>query len=369
MVRADRRYAGRYSQALPVTMRVLMLGAFDPAYPRHAILKTGLEANGVTVVARQLPKNAGTAARAKLLLRSLPSLRQFDALLIPAFNQVTAPLAWALAKLRGVPVLLDYMVGLADVNADRATASGARAALFRQIDRFNLQALDSMTDTAAHRDHFAQSLGINAGRIRVVPVGVVEHWLNVPPPPLKPPFTATFIGTYIPFQGVDVILKAAALLRGDSRLRFRLIGSGQTYPAMARLADQLGLDNVRFDAGFYTFSDLQTWLAESTFILGVFGAAEKTRYVVPNKVFDGMAMGRPVITADSPALREWFSDHVVAVPAGEPEALASALQTLAGDPAQIAALGAAAQARIREAFLPVHIGRQVKDILQTIQSV
>jgi glycosyltransferase involved in cell wall biosynthesis len=352
-------------------MHILMLGAFDPAYPRHAILQSGLEANGVTVTIRRLPKNAGTAQRAALLARSLPSLDEFDALLIPAFNQTLAPLAWALAKLRCVPVLLDYMVGLADVNADRETVSGTRVALFRQIDRFNLRTLNSMTDTAAHRDQFAQTLGISPSRIHVVPVGVVEHWLTVPPPPLMPPFTVTFIGTYIPFQGIDVILRAAALLRGDSRLRFRLIGSGQTYPAMARLAEELQLDNLKFDAKFYTFDDLQMRLAESTFILGVFGAAEKTGYVVPNKVFDGMAMGRPVITADSPALREWFSpsDHVVAVPAGDPEALAAALQRLAGDPAQIATLGAAAQAHIRAGFLPVHIGAQVKQILQAIQSV
>ncbi len=348
-------------------MRVLMLGAFDPAYPRHAILQAGLEANGVTVIPRRLPKNAGTAARVKLLVGALPALNDFDALLIPAFNQMLAPLAWALA--RRAPVLLDYMVGLADVNADRETATGARAALFQQIDRFNLRMLDSMTDTAAHRDYFAVSLGADVGRVRVVPVGVVEHWLTVPPPPLTPPYTVTFIGTYIPFQGVDVILRAAALLRGDSRLRFRLIGSGQTYPAMARLADELRLDNVSFDAGFYTFGDLQKRLQESTFILGVFGAAEKTGYVVPNKVFDGLAMGRPVITADSPALREWFTpgDHVVAIPPGDPEALASALQSLASDPARIAALGAAGQSRIRAAFLPVHIGAQVKQILQAVQ--
>jgi glycosyltransferase involved in cell wall biosynthesis len=346
-------------------MRVLLLGAFDPDYARHAILHAGLEAAGVDVVVRRLPKQAGTAARARLLARA--ALHGFDALIIPAFNQTLGPLAWARTRGRRRPaVLLDYMVGLADVNADRATVSGARAGLFRLIDRFNLRMLDSMTDTAAHRDHFARTLNLDTRRVRVVPVGVVEHWLDVPPPPLTPPYTVTFIGTYIPFQGVEVILQAAARLRGDSRLRFRLIGNGQTYPAMARLAETLRLDNVRFDAGFYPFCDLQTLLSESTFILGVFGAAEKTAYVVPNKVFDGLAMGRPVITADSPALREYFTpgEHLVAVPPGDAEALAEALAALAGDADRIAALGAAARARIQAAFLPRHIGEEVRRIIR-----
>ena len=55
--------------------------------------------------------------------------------------------------------------------------------------------------------------------------------------------------------------------------------------------------------------------------------------MVPNKVWQAMAVGRPVVTADTPAVREVLEDGLTAllVPAGDPDALASALGRLAGD--------------------------------------
>jgi glycosyltransferase involved in cell wall biosynthesis len=98
----------------------------------------------------------------------------------------------------------------------------------------------------------------------------------------------------------------------------------------------------------------------------VFGARAKTDYVVPNKVFEGMAIGRPVITAESRAIRECFTPgkHLITVPAGNPEALADAIRKLLESPQDQAHIGAAGADRIREAFLPQHIGARLKVILE-----
>ena len=65
--------------------------------------------------------------------------------------------------------------------------------------------------------------------------------------------------------------------------------------------------------------------------------------MVPNKVWQAMAAGRPVVTADTPAVREVLEDGRTAllVPAGDPDALAEALARLAGDAALRARLGEA----------------------------
>ncbi len=259
-------------------MHILMIGAFAPTYPRHRILLEGLRLAGDTVTLRSLPSGATTIQRLGLVARSLRDLRGFDAVLIPAFNQTIAPAIAAAARVAGVPLLLDYMVGISDVDADRQTHSAARAAIFRRLDRLNLRSIRAVTDTQAHVAAFEHLLGVKLPRLGVLPVGVEPEWLDVPP--LAAPgesLTALFIGKFIPFQGVDVIVAAAHLLRDDPRIRFELVGSGQTFAQAEAQARDLALTNLELVKGFFPIPELTARAARAGAILGVFGAAEKTR--------------------------------------------------------------------------------------------
>ena len=68
--------------------------------------------------------------------------------------------------------------------------------------------------------------------------------------------------------------------------------------------------------------------------LGIFGDSAKAQRVIPNKAFQALACGTPLVTADTPAARELLVDgeSALLVPPGDPEALAAALRRLAGDP-------------------------------------
>lgn len=342
-------------------MRILILGSFSETYPRHRIIIAGLQLAGAEVFVRSLPLGASTVSRLGLVARSLRDLRSFDAVFIPAFNQTIAPAIWLAAQVMRVPILLDYMVGLSDVNEDRKSVRGIRARLYRQLDLFNLQTIPAITDTEQHILAFERLLGSRFPRLRVLPVGVQKEWLDTTAPPLDLPLTALFVGTYIPFQGIDVILEAAALLRDDHRFRFELVGTGQTFGEAEALVEERALNNVTLVRGFYPIAEITRRAAQAAVILGVFGAVEKTSYVIPNKVFDGMAMGRAVITADSPAVSQFFTpnEHFIPIAPGNAAALAAALVDAAENLQRCATIGKTAQQRIREAFLPEHIGKQL----------
>jgi glycosyltransferase involved in cell wall biosynthesis len=277
-----------------------------------------------------------------------------------------APFVWLLARLYGKPVLLDYMIGLADMQEDRGQIGGTKAMFFRQIDRLNLSRMTSITDTQAHVAAFARLLGRSFPRLHVVPVGVRDTLAELPPAPSEGTILVQFVGSYIPFHGVDVILRAAQHLQDDPRITFELIGDGQTYTQSVKLAEQLGLSNVTFTKGFFRPPQLFDLLAKGTILLGVFGNAEKTRYVVPNKVFDAMMFGRPLITAESPALNECFTPgkHLVTVPPGDSQALAEAIKRLAENPDKRDQLRAAGRMRVEKAFLPEHIGPHIAAICE-----
>lgn len=345
-------------------LRIVVIGAFDPGYARHYTLLEGLRSCGVEMDLRAFPKTLRTPARLRALWRSFPRKGEADAVFIPAFNQVLGPAAWALSKRRGVPVLMDYLVGLTDVAQDRGQTTGPRYTVFRQVDRFNLRRLTMLTDTAAHRAVFERVAGRPLPRLHVIPVGVRNLPLLPPPDPAAP--LVQYTGTYIPFHGVEIILEAARLL---PEVPFELIGSGQTYKTMAAQAESMGLSNVRFRKGYFPLDELTAMQAASTIMLGVFGAAAKTEYVVPNKLYEALALGRPVITAESAAVREFMTpgEHLITVPPGDASALAEAIRALLADPARQAALRDAGRRLIEERYLPGHIGPQLLNLLETLR--
>jgi len=349
-------------------IRVCMVGGYSPDYPRQQIIRVGLERVGVEVIELQMNRKARTQLLYRELLHRWPETRQCDVILVAAFNQRIAPLVWLLAKLSGKPVIVDYMVGLTDGTVEeRRNVRGTTTFLYRQVDRFNVQRMISLTDTQCHREAYRRLLGSTVNQMKVLPVGVYDGWFSPQQAPEGDPLLVQFFGSYIPFHGIDVILQAAAFLRDDSRLQFELIGRGQTYPASVALARSLDLHNVRFSE-VVPAPLLPSRVAQAAICLGVFGAREKTAYVVPNKVFQCMALGRPVITAESPALLECFTpgQHLVAVTPGNPQSLADAIRRLADSPQERARLGEAAAARIQETYLPQHIGARLKGIIEEL---
>jgi glycosyltransferase involved in cell wall biosynthesis len=95
-------------------------------------------------------------------------------------------------------------------------------------------------------------------------------------------------------------------------------------------------------------------LARAAVVLGVFGAGRKAGMVVPNKVWQAAAAGRPLVTRDGPALREVLTpgEHCLACPPADPDALALAVRRLLDDPAEAERLGRAARAAVLERFAP-----------------
>lgn len=351
--------------------KITMIGAFDPLYTRHAVIRAGLEQVGYSVTVMALPKNSSTVQRIIHLWRSMGAVREYDVVLIPTFNQMIAPIAWLLFHvILRKPLLMDYLVGLTDVEEDRQSASPMMKKLYRFIDRFNIHNITTFTDTAAHRDYFSQLLGIKTYHMHIIPVGARQSLLETPlTPPPDAQFIVQYLGTFIPFHGVDVMLGAAVLLRDDPRIHFELIGKGQTFDEMQQVAEEQNLSNVTFIPGFFQPPELMEMLSRASVFLGVFRDSPKTRYVIPSKVFENVVLGRPMITAEAPALSEFFTigEHLLTIPAGDSQALADTIRKLANSPDLCQQIGAAGANHVRETLLSQHIGAQIHAIIERLK--
>ncbi|MEO1270589.1 MAG: glycosyltransferase, partial [Myxococcota bacterium] len=227
-------------------------------------------------------------------------------------------------------------------------------------------------DTHEHRDYFYTRYGLEQPS-DVVPVGVPEMFQPQPPPPDPEegaPVEVLFYGTYIPLQGIETILRGASKVTASARLT--LIGRGQTYDAMQTLAGTLGLDDerVHFEDPV-PFETLPGRLAASHISLGIFGTTAKALRVVPNKVVQAAAMGRPIITGDTPAIRRYFTHGETAwlVPPGDGEALAKAIDHLCAQPELLRTLGEGSRAVFEAHFSLEAITKTLIQAVERLEGV
>jgi len=147
-------------------------------------------------------------------------------------------------------------------------------------------------------------------------------------------FRVGFWGSYIPVQGVKYIIRASKLLENHDQIFFYLIGTGTTYEKDRNLAKELKIQNVKFIPKNFLASNQLNKLAELISSLdiglGLFGEGPKIVNVIPNKIFEGIAMKIPMITADTPGIRELFknNENIVLCNRADPESLANAILKL-----------------------------------------
>lgn len=155
-------------------------------------------------------------------------------------------------------------------------------------------------------------------------------------------------------QGLDAVIDAASLCRDDARLLFLLVGDGAARPRLESRAAELALPNLRF-LPVQPVEALGEMLAAGDIHL-VVQRRDAADLVMPSKLTNILAAGRScVATADArTALHDAVagSEAGVAVPPGDPSALADAIRLLALDPARREACGR----RARE-YAEAHLGR------------
>ena len=354
-------------------MRICYFGKYDPNYSRNSIIRTGLAQNGVEVVECQVAGGLGLTLYRGLMSQMRLVKGHLDAILVAEHNQFVVPLAWAWARKRHTPLIFDPFTSAYDTDVfDRGVVQAGSLKARRRfwLDRVSMRLADVvLTDTDQQRRYFTATFGLQASKLHVVPVGADDTRYT---PRLHQHdasrFLVLFWGTYIPLHGIETILQAAHHLKEDRAIAVELIGDGQTYSAMQQLAGKLDLPKTMFRPRI-PFGDLPKLIAQADVCLGIFGNTPKARRVVPNKVYEALAMRKPIITGDSPALREFLTPgkHVEAIPMSDSQALAEGIVVLKGDTALRESLAANGYSHYQEHFTPRAIGYMVKQILEQIR--
>lgn len=336
-------------------MRVVAWGTYDLGKPRVRILLRGLRENGVEVVechynlwqgvedksqVRGLRKKLTFALRwvaayPRLIYRYLRQPAH-DAVFVGYMGQLDVLVLWPFAKLRRKPIIWDAFLSLYDtVVEDRAlvTPGNPLAHMLYALEWLSCRASTRIiVDTCAHASYFAETFHLPNGKTGRVFVGAETGAFGVATQDLDPStdgvYTVLFYGQFIPLHGIDTIVRAAKLC-DDEPMRWILIGTGQEDERIAHLIETMQPRHLE-RIPWVPYGELARWIARADVCLGIFGASDKAGRVIPNKVYQVLAVGKPLITMQSPAANELLRDRpgVLLVPPADAQAIAAAVRKL-----------------------------------------
>jgi glycosyltransferase involved in cell wall biosynthesis len=180
---------------------------------------------------------------------------------------------------------------------------------------------------------------------------------------LEGKYLVLYAGAHGMSNNLDILLDAANLLAKELNIKLILIGDGKEKQALIKRAGELGLDNVLFLPPIPK-RDIPQAMAAADACIAILKPIEMYKTVYPNKVFDYMAAGRPVILAIDGVIREVVEDagSGIPVPPGDAEALSIAIRALAADPDRGREMGTRGRHYVEEHFERRKLADQMADL-------
>lgn len=281
-------------------MRALYFGTYDRAHPRNVHAIAAMRDAGIDVAERAVAVRGrgvrGTLSVLSAESRLLRPQRDFDVVIVGYPGHFDVPRARRVAGRR--PLVFDAVLSLEDELIGvrrRFRARSGTATVLRAVDARAFRLPDLVVCGSRAEARYLESLG--ATRVEAVFLGSDEELFCETWSPAYP-FTALHLAD----ASADVVRAAVDLTDVPIRIAVR--------------------NEIAYD-------DLGIAVAHAGVVLGSF---RDSRAIAPT-VFDALATGAPVITADTDAVRELLTDgeSALLVPPNDPAALAEAITRVASD--------------------------------------
>jgi len=312
-------------------LKVCFFGIYNPEYSRNRVLMSGLMENGVEVIECRSDKK-GLLKYFDLMKKHWKIRKSYNVLFVAFPGFQTMILAKFLTRKK---IIFDCFAPLYESEVlDRGnTKQGSlKAKYYWWLDKFSARLADKvLLDTDEHIKYFVKEFGLNPSvdgeKFKRIFVGTSPDFF-CPKDKLGKNniFVVQFHGNYIPLQGVDYIMEAINLMRNNKEVRFNLIGSN----IKEKFYDK-NITNVDFKENV-PVENLVEYISEGDICLGIFGDRQKTQRVIPNRIYECIACKKPMITADTPAIRELFNENdLYLISEANPQELVRAILKLKED--------------------------------------
>lgn len=339
-------------------LRVCYFGTYRASYSRNQIMIEGLRQNGVDVVECHEPLWLGIDDRVQAasggwlnprfiaravraywrLVKAYHKIDDYDVMVLGYPGQIDVYLARLLTRLRRKPLVLDVFMSLYLIAWERGLTARHRftGRLIFLLEKGALLLPELLIqDTSEYVNWLRRTFGIDSAHFELVPTGADDRLFH----PIAHEksrdglFRVLYYGTFIPNHGVRHIVDAARLLSDEVDILFELIGQGPQKEEVMNLVQDYGLTNVSTTA-WLEKEELIRRIMAADVCLGAFGTTPQSQMTIQNKIYEGLAMAKPVITGDSESVRQSLvhGTHVYLCERADPQSLAEAICILKRDP-------------------------------------
>lgn len=247
--------------------------------------------------------------------------------------------------------------------------------LARWLENFLYARADYLlVNSPAYRDYLIAK-GIETKRISFVPNGVDPFMFDPQQRGedvrrkygVQNKFAVTYAGAIGMANDIDVLVKAAVLIRDRADIHLLIVGDGKERRRLEAEVKALGLSNITF-TGPIPKSRMPEILAASDACVAILRNIKMFTTTYPNKVFDYMAAGRPTVLAIDGVIREVVeaADGGIFVEPGNPTQLVSAIARLADDPSKARKMGDSARSYVVQHFDRNEHAREFMNLVRRI---
>jgi glycosyltransferase involved in cell wall biosynthesis len=280
------------------------------------------------------------------------------------------------ARLRRVPFVFEVrdLWPEAAIQMGALRRGGIPARLAKWLERSAYRAASQVVALSPGMAEGVHAEGVSADRVHVVPN---SSDIDLFSPGDKDPrlvaqyglagrFVVGYAGAIGPSNALETQLPAAArelAARGQGDVTFLVVGDGRSLPALRDAVTDL--PGVVL-AGTMPKREIPCAIRTCDVMLVLFADVPILAMNSPNKLFDALASGRPVIVNSPGWTKDLVESHQVGlyVPAGDGLALADAIQSLARDPETLMRMGDRARALAESDFSRDELAQRVLDVLE-----
>lgn len=325
-------------------MRICYFGIYDPNFSRNRVYMKGLRSLGVEIVECR-DSSPGWIKFWQLWKKHqlIMSSGGYDAMVVGYPGHLVVPLARVLAFRSRKIVIADLLGSLHDAVVHSHMPSWIELLKARVADWLAIKfASKVLLESEAQKKYFERRFW-PSDKYVVVYTGVDEGVFTdvdakVPHTDHNDFFTVFFRGKFTPECGIEHILNAAEILKGDYKIKFKIIGRGYLLETVERLVREKELHNVELIIKYIPDKEMRSAVSEASLYLGQFEDNHRLKRTIPHKAFEAFVAGIPYLSEDAPAIREIVKDGETGflVPSADPKKLAEKIRYLSEDPDSIA---------------------------------